>query len=43
MKETIVKYERMGTAYVALNASGRPVGIITEVRSVNTAKRRVKR
>lgn len=40
MIPNIARYERMGTSYVAYDGSGKPVGILTSVKSINTAKRR---
>lgn len=36
----IDRYEKAGNSYIAYNHSGKPVGLITEVKSINTAQRR---
>lgn len=39
----VVRFERLGTSYVGYDPSGKAVALVTEVKSINTASRRVKR
>jgi hypothetical protein len=43
MTRDIDRYERVGNSYIAYDRAGRPVGLLTNVRSINTPSRRVKR